>query len=58
MKQQELQQNLELRLENKQVEGQRNREPIWISLLINSLYYFIDTVFIMVVRGGSQNPKT
>ncbi|MDQ1350081.1 MAG: hypothetical protein QG657_382, partial [Acidobacteriota bacterium] len=51
-KQQELRQNLELRLENKPVEGQRNREPIWISLLINSIYYFIDTVFIMVVRGG------
>lgn len=54
MKQQELKQNLELRFENKPVEGQRNRKPIQISLLINSLYYFIAKVFIMVVRGRNR----
>ncbi len=44
MKQPEMQRNVELKQE---AEG-----PINISLLINSIYYFIESVFIMVVKEG------
>jgi len=44
MNQPELKLNVEL--------GQETETPIRISLLINSIYYFIESVFIMAVKEG------
>lgn len=32
--------------------GQKDEKPIQISLLVNSIYYFIESVFIMAVNKG------
>ncbi len=52
MIQQELKQNLELRIEDNPVEGQKDREPIQISVLNNSIYYLLEIVFIAAVKEG------
>jgi len=52
MKKQVLKQSLELRLEDNQVKGRKDGNPIEISLLVNSLYYFLEIVFIAVVKEG------
>jgi hypothetical protein len=52
MRRQELKQNLELRLEDNQVKGWKDGNLNEISLLVNSLYYFLEIVFIAVVKEG------
>ena len=52
MKKQELKQNPELRIEDNQVKGRKDRKLIEISLLVNSLCYFLEIVFIPGVKEG------
>ncbi len=52
MTQSKLEQIKELKHNDGPIEGQKDNKPIEISILINYVYYFLETLFIMTVEGG------